>query len=67
VKSRVEVKVSFPRVRCGFVVRLKDGRHVRVPGWLKRGEFHPSWAQVAPDDVELAKAALARGDVVSFG
>ncbi len=67
MKGRVEVKVSFPNVRCAFVVRLEDGRHVRVPGWLKRGEFHPSWAQVAPDDVEQTKAALARGAVVSFG
>jgi hypothetical protein len=67
MKGRVQVKVSFPNVRCAFVVRLEDGRHVRVPGWLKRGGFQPSWEQVAPEDVEPAKAALARGDVVSFG
>jgi hypothetical protein len=67
MKGRVEVKVVWHSIPCVVEVPLEDGRKVSVPGWWKRDQFHPSWAQVAPEDVEQAMARLNQGVVVSFG
>ncbi len=67
MKSRVDVKVAWNRIRFVVEVPLEDGRKVLVPGWVKGKQRYLAWEKVAPEDVEQAKARQDLGVVVSFG